>query len=276
MAIKFVFLWTDILIFLLFFIAVAFAVYSSQFEHLRAPWRQVARRPLAMAAMVILSAYVFIGLLDSVHFRERLPDQNQYSPEVLSLLDKIVTPLRTRVEKTYSAPFAVHGFTKETVEYADGRIAREYPRLLYGGAHLKDPRDRAADMSRDAKVEVRILSFAEGRSKRGFMPQANLPAAGRALEMAGVTVADLAAVKTHNPFAVNEICLSNGLGIPLEKMNNYGCSLIWGHPQGPTGMRLVIELIEELVRLGGGYGLFTGCAAGDTAGALVLRVSEAN
>jgi acetyl-CoA acetyltransferase len=39
-------------------------------------------------------------------------------------------------------------------------------------------------------------------------------------------------------------------------------------------MRLVIELIEELVRLGGGYGLFTGCAAGDTAAALVLRVSE--
>ncbi|MCQ3954745.1 MAG: thiolase family protein, partial [Chloroflexi bacterium] len=56
------------------------------------------------------------------------------------------------------------------------------------------------------------------------------------------------------------------------KMNNYGSSLIWGHPQGPTGMRLVIELIEELVLLGGGYGLFTGCAAGDTAAALVLEV----
>ena len=42
--------------------------------------------------------------------------------------------------------------------------------------------------------------------------------------------------------------------------------------QGPTGMRLVIELMEELVILGGGYGLFTGCAAGDTAAALVLEV----
>jgi acetyl-CoA acetyltransferase len=57
-------------------------------------------------------------------------------------------------------------------------------------------------------------------------------------------------------------------------MNNYGSSLIWGHPQGPTGMRLVIELIEELVLLGGGSGLFTGCAAGDTAAALVVRVGE--
>ena len=47
-------------------------------------------------------------------------------------------------------------------------------------------------------------------------------------------------------------------------MNNYGCSLIWGHPQGPTGLRSVIELIEELVIRGGGRGLFQGCAAGDT------------
>ena len=66
--------------------------------------------------------------------------------------------------------------------------------------------------------------------------------------------------------------MSRELGIPIESMNNYGCSLIWGHPQAPTGMRLVIELIEELVCLGGGYGLFSGCAAGDTAAALVLEV----
>jgi len=136
-------------------------------------------------------------------------------------------------------------------------------------------KEKAAQMSRDPKIEVRIVSYAEGRAKRGFMPQANLPAASRALESADVNVENLAAIKTHNPFAGNEICLSKGLGIPLEKMNNYGSSLIWGHPQGPTGMRLVIELIEELVLLGGGYGLFTGCAAGDTAASLVLQVSEA-
>ena len=52
-------------------------------------------------------------------------------------------------------------------------------------------------------------------------------------------------------------------------------SLVFGHPQGPTGMRLVIELIEELVDRGGGYGLFTGCAAGDHGAALVLKVDAA-
>jgi acetyl-CoA acetyltransferase len=49
---------------------------------------------------------------------------------------------------------------------------------------------------------------------------------------------------------------------------------VWGHPQGPTGLRSIIELIEDLTLLGGGYGLFTGCAAGDSAAAVVLKVTE--
>ena len=60
---------------------------------------------------------------------------------------------------------------------------------------------------------------------------------------------------------------------PGERLS-YGSSLVFGHPQGPTGMRLIIELIEELHILGGGYGLFVGCAAGDTAGAFVVKVGR--
>jgi acetyl-CoA acetyltransferase len=48
--------------------------------------------------------------------------------------------------------------------------------------------------------------------------------------------------------------------------------LIFGHPQGPTEMRPIIELIEELAMAGGGPGLFTGCAAGDTAMACIVKV----
>jgi len=134
----------------------------------------------------------------------------------------------------------------------------------------------AREMARDAGIVIRLLAFGQGRAKKGFMPQANLPASRQALDHANLTVGDLAAVKTHNPFAVNDISFSNGLGIPLDRMNNFGSSLIWGHPQGPTGLRLVIELIEELVQRGGGYGLFSGCAAGDSAAALVVHVGEAS
>jgi acetyl-CoA acetyltransferase len=134
----------------------------------------------------------------------------------------------------------------------------------------------ARELARDAGIVIRLLAFGQGRAKKGFMPQANLPASRQALDHANLTVGDLAAVKTHNPFAVNDISFSNGLGIPLDRMNNFGSSLIWGHPQGPTGLRLVIELIEELVQRGGGYGLFSGCAAGDSAAALVVHVGEAS
>jgi peptide/nickel transport system permease protein len=54
--------------------------------------------------------------------------------------------LRAKQERTYSAPFATHAFTKETVELSDGRPARLAPRLHHGGAHLADPDDRAADI----------------------------------------------------------------------------------------------------------------------------------
>jgi peptide/nickel transport system permease protein len=147
-----VFLWTDTLIYLLLLAVVGFGIYSARHEHMIAPWRQVARRPMAMAALVMLISYVVVGLLDSVHFRERLSGRNHYAIEAISLLDTLVHPLRTQVEKTYSAPFAVHTYTKENVEQSDGRIMREYPRLRYGGAHLETPDDRAVDIARRVSI----------------------------------------------------------------------------------------------------------------------------
>jgi acetyl-CoA acetyltransferase len=133
-------------------------------------------------------------------------------------------------------------------------------------------RERARELSRDRAIEIQVLGFGQARAKKGFMAQATVPAARKALTAAGIDLAEVKAIKTHNPFAVNDIYLAREMGISLESFNHYGSSLIFGHPQGPTGMRLVIELIEELVLRGGGYGLFTGCAAGDTGAAIVLRV----
>ncbi|HEV7476176.1 MAG TPA: thiolase family protein [Burkholderiales bacterium] len=133
---------------------------------------------------------------------------------------------------------------------------------------------KARELSRDPKLRVRLLGFGQARAALAQMPEAPLPAAKRALEQAGLDIGAMHAVKTHNPFALNDILFSRQTGVALEKMNNYGCSLVWGHPQGPTGTRSVIELIEELALRGGGYGLFTGCAAGDTAMAVVLKVGE--
>lgn len=134
-------------------------------------------------------------------------------------------------------------------------------------------RERARELGSDGEVEVRILSYGYSRAKKGAMAAAPVPAAKMALEKAGLRVSDLSTVKTHNPFAVNDINMARKMGLDVMCMNNYGSSIIYGHPQGPTAGRLIIELIEELVLLGGGYGLWAGCAAGDTGAAMVFKVS---
>lgn len=136
-------------------------------------------------------------------------------------------------------------------------------------------RERARALSTDPKIAVRIHGFGLARAELAYMPEATVPAAQRAMAQAGLRFDQLTAVKTHNPFAVNDIVFARQTGVDLMNMNNYGSSLVWGHPQAPMGTRSIIELIEELALRGGGHGLFAGCAAGDTAMAIVLKVGDA-
>jgi acetyl-CoA acetyltransferase len=134
--------------------------------------------------------------------------------------------------------------------------------------------ERARELSTDPKIAVRLHGFGLARAALAHMPEATVPAAQRALEQAGRSIAQMSAIKTHNPFAVNDLYFAKETGADLRTMNNYGCSLVWGHPQAPMGTRAIIELIEELAIRGGGYGLFTGCAAGDTSMAVVIEVGD--
>ena len=132
--------------------------------------------------------------------------------------------------------------------------------------------EKAREMSADPNIDIQILSYGYARTKKGYMAMAVAPAAEMALEKAGISVQDVKAIKTHNPFAVNDLYLAEQLGVDAESFNNYGSSLIFGHPQAPTAGRCIIEGIEEVANAGGGYRLWGGCAAGDTAAALVLKI----
>ncbi|MEE2998205.1 MAG: thiolase family protein [Pseudomonadota bacterium] len=136
-------------------------------------------------------------------------------------------------------------------------------------------RDMASSMSANPNIEILLSGFGQARTDKAFMPHAPVTASERALQDADISLDDISAVKTHNPFAVNDIVFCRETGYDITKMNNYGCSLIWGHPQGPTGLRAICELIEELVIIGGGYGLFNGCAAGDSSMAAIIEVRDA-
>ena len=135
-------------------------------------------------------------------------------------------------------------------------------------------KQKAANLSQDSTKDAQIISYGFSRAKKGFMAMAVVPAAQMALDKAGISINDVKVIKTHNPFAANDIYLADQMKINVNKFNNFGSSMIFGHPQAPTAGRLIIEGIEELAGLGGGYMLFTGCAAGDTGAALVLKIGD--
>jgi len=197
-------------------------------------------------------------------------------------------------QRRYMAPVVLGAGKKETVVEADEGV---FPTTAEGLARLKPVHeggsvtfgtqthpadgnagliicslDRANALSRDPRVPVRVVAFGEARVEKAMMPTAPVPAARAALLRAGLQPSDMKAVKTHNPFAVNDVYFCRELSLPPERVNRFGSSLVWGHPQGPTGLRSIIELIEELHQAGGGFGLFSGCAAGDSAMAVLLKV----
>ncbi|MFA6507045.1 MAG: thiolase family protein [Treponemataceae bacterium] len=133
-------------------------------------------------------------------------------------------------------------------------------------------KEKAAELSADPSIPIQIVSYGYARTKKAFMPMAPVPAARMALEHAGLKISDIKTIKTHNPFIANDLYMAKELGIDASGFNNYGSSLVFGHPQAPTIPRLLIEGIEETVMKGGGYAMVAGCAAGDTGAALIVKV----
>ncbi|MEQ1673666.1 MAG: ABC transporter permease, partial [Candidatus Nitrotoga sp.] len=135
-------LWTDAMIFLLLATILAGAWHIRKWPHLMLPWQRVATSRMGMVSLLILLLFMLVGLLDSLHYRIALPEKNNgqtvYSAEVVSAFDALASGLKSRTEKTYSAPMAVYLYAKESMETPEGKILRDYPRLRFGGVHLSD------------------------------------------------------------------------------------------------------------------------------------------
>ena len=163
-----VILWSDALIWLLFVAAGVGGLLSARNPLWRTAWQRVGRSRAGMASATVLLVFVGVGLLDSLHYRPRLENDagataskaerqpTAYAVEVLSVLDAILTPLRTRNEKTYSEPLATRAYAKESIDSRDAagdlQQSRDYPRLKYGGVHLG-----ADEAGRDADIGQRLL-----------------------------------------------------------------------------------------------------------------------
>jgi peptide/nickel transport system permease protein len=142
---KFVFLWTDVSIWLLVAGMVGYGILVSRKPGLARNWRRVFTDPAAMASFVVLLLCLVITLLDSVHYRRALPPAPgvvntsvAYDVRTISVLDTMLSRLVESREPSYSRPLSYVGFFKESIE-VNGQLTRQPPRLAFGGAHLTDP-----------------------------------------------------------------------------------------------------------------------------------------
>ena len=247
----------------------------------RDPWAGTSM--LAAGENVAAEASISRGDLDELaalrfsQYSKALADDRAFQRRYMV---EVQIPQRRRPPRVIDADEGVRPIVLEEISALpsaspDGRhtfATQTHPADGTAGA-LVTTLDEARELAGGAGV-AQILATGFARVAPSHMPQAPVPAANAALADAGLTIGQVDAVTTHNPFAVNDIYFSQQTGFPLDRMNSYGCSLIFGHPQGPTGLRSIAELIEELRQRGGGLGLFTGCAAGDSGASVVLRVTD--
>jgi len=129
-----VILWTDALIFGLLSFVLFIAYYLHDKEHIKRPLISIKQSHMGMASLVVLLFFMAIGILDSLHFKQKgdTPSHN----DIISVLDYIATPLREHSEKTYSSPFATTLYNKEMIQVDTSNMHWDYPPLKFGGQHL--------------------------------------------------------------------------------------------------------------------------------------------
>ena len=223
-----------------------------------------------------------VTLMRYEQYKDALAHERAFQKRYMSLPFEVPDAAFRKTVSTMEGDEGIHATTREGLAKLKPLI--EGGTVTFGGQ--THPADGNAAMfvcsealsktlSRRPEISIRLLGTGLARTEKAHMPYAPIPASRAALENAGLVMGQVTHVKTHNPFVLNDIAFSREMNFPIEKMNQFGCSLVWGHPQGPTGLRGLIELIEQMALQGGGIGLFTGCAAGDTAMSLIIKVDDA-
>jgi acetyl-CoA acetyltransferase len=216
-----------------------------------------------------------------VQYQDALANNRAFQRRYMTLPFEVPDGRFRKVVRTIEGDEGIHPTTEEGL--AKLKPVVQGGTVTFGGqTHPADGNagmvvaraDGVEAFTSEPKIEIRIRGIGQARERKAYMPAAPVKAARAALRAAGLDIACMDAIKSHNPFAVNDIVFARETGVDVMTMNNFGCSLVYGHPQGPTGLRIMIELIEELVMRGGGRGLFHGCAAGDTAMAVVFEVTD--
>jgi acetyl-CoA C-acetyltransferase len=131
--------------------------------------------------------------------------------------------------------------------------------------------DKAAELG--LKPFARLVSWAAAGVAPETMGIGPVPASRRALERAGLTMADMDLIELNEAFAAQALAVLREWDLPdgLERVNVHGSGISLGHPIGATGGRIMTTLLRELARRGARYGLETMCIGGGQGMAAVFE-----
>ncbi|BAH39798.1 MAG TPA: acetyl-CoA C-acyltransferase [Gemmatimonas aurantiaca] len=119
---------------------------------------------------------------------------------------------------------------------------------------------------------ARFVSFAVAGVDPDIMGVGPIKAVPKALKRAGLTLADLKLIEFNEAFAAQALAVIKELDMPTDIINVNGGAIALGHPLGATGAKLTTQLVHELHRRGGGYGMVTMCIGGGMGAAGVFEV----
>lgn len=119
---------------------------------------------------------------------------------------------------------------------------------------------------------ARFVSFAVAGVEPDIMGVGPVKAVPKALAKAGLKMSDMTLIEFNEAFAAQALAVIRDLAMPIERVNVNGGAIALGHPLGATGAKLTTQLVSELGKRGGGYGLVTMCIGGGMGAAGVLQV----
>ncbi len=118
---------------------------------------------------------------------------------------------------------------------------------------------------------AKIVSMAVAGVDPAIMGIGPVPATHKALQRAGLLVADLDLIELNEAFASQSIACIHDLGLDLEKVNVNGGAIALGHPLGCSGIRISTTLLYELKRRKAKYGLATMCVGVGQGAAIIYE-----
>ena len=122
------------------------------------------------------------------------------------------------------------------------------------------------------KPLARLVSYGVVGCDPKVMGIGPVPAAQKALERAGMKLAQMDLVEVNEAFAPQAIAVSRALGIDPSTFNVDGGAIAIGHPLAASGARIITHLIYELRRRGKRFGLGSACIGGGQGIAMIIEV----